>query len=333
MALFETFFAQWTPVVFSRELGRKPVGITVAGTPVALFRDEGGQARALLDGCPHRGARLSLGRVEQGALECPFHGWRFGGDGACRFVPLSGLSDEERGRVHALPLATHEAAGLVFIFTSPGAQPAEVPHVAEELTREGVHVARHAEIWNTHWSRAMENMLDAPHVPFIHGATIGRALRRRMTPRSAMTITVNPTDYGFRTASALRHDSRPDAANESSGAWLDWVRPNGMVLDIPIPGKRFRQHVYCIPVDADHTRMMLMTTRDFAVHNPLASLGDLFSIRVMSEDRRVIESVRPREVPPPEKEHSASTDRATLAFRRWYFEALKGDRQVPGVEA
>jgi hypothetical protein len=71
-----------------------------------------------------------------------------------------------------------------------------------------------------------------------------------------------------------------------------------------------------------------MTTRDFAVHNPFAELGDLLSLRVMYEDRRVVESVRPRQVPPAAKEHSAATDRATLTFREWYDDTMKVGAEV-----
>ena len=47
-----------------------------------------GQAKALLDRCPHRNVPLSLGRVTtKGTLECAYHGWRFGGDGTAVHIP------------------------------------------------------------------------------------------------------------------------------------------------------------------------------------------------------------------------------------------------------
>jgi phenylpropionate dioxygenase-like ring-hydroxylating dioxygenase large terminal subunit len=40
-------------------------------------------ARALRAVCPHRGSDLGQGRVVDGVLWCPFHGWRFDGGGRC----------------------------------------------------------------------------------------------------------------------------------------------------------------------------------------------------------------------------------------------------------
>ena len=45
-------------------------------TMVAVFRIDG-QYRAMNDFCPHMGASLSGGWVEDGAVTCPWHAWRF----------------------------------------------------------------------------------------------------------------------------------------------------------------------------------------------------------------------------------------------------------------
>lgn len=37
--------------------------------------------------CPHRSTPLSLGRVSNGRLECPYHGWQFGAHGLCEKIP------------------------------------------------------------------------------------------------------------------------------------------------------------------------------------------------------------------------------------------------------
>ena len=49
-----------------------PAGDTMIG----LFHDQG-QYFALSDFCPHMGASLSDGHVEDGAVLCPWHAWRF----------------------------------------------------------------------------------------------------------------------------------------------------------------------------------------------------------------------------------------------------------------
>ncbi len=62
-------------------------GVSVGGRKLALCR-AGGQVHALDDACPHRGGSLGGGKLENGRLECPLHGWRFSvADGACETVP------------------------------------------------------------------------------------------------------------------------------------------------------------------------------------------------------------------------------------------------------
>ncbi len=76
----------WHPVGFADALGAKPVRVEVCGRHLVLFRaaDRRGAVGALADACPHRGMRLSEGRVEGGRLVCPYHGWSFAPDGEGR---------------------------------------------------------------------------------------------------------------------------------------------------------------------------------------------------------------------------------------------------------
>ena len=306
----------WTPVALASEVGRQPHGLTLAGERVVLFRDGRGGLSALKDQCPHRGVKLSLGTVgADGCLECPFHGWRFAGNGACEHVPLNALPAPKRQYLGATAYAVRERGGLIWLHTRPGAEAPDEPYVPEALEKPGVHVWLYAETWKAHWTRAMENMLDSPHLPFVHRRTIGGALRRRMREDSRMEVELEPTPTGFRTRSSM--DGVPPEGS------LDWLRPNGMRLNIPIPGRLMQLHMWCVAVDAEHTRMILASARDFVRMQPLAGLVDRYNKRILNEDRALVESSHPREAPPVSEERSVATDRATLAFRRWYHERKK----------
>lgn len=50
--------------------------VQVGARPIALFFVDGSY-RAVKDLCPHEAASLWRGRVEDGAVICPNHGWRF----------------------------------------------------------------------------------------------------------------------------------------------------------------------------------------------------------------------------------------------------------------
>lgn len=48
----------------------------VHGRMVAVFLDRG-EYRAIDDFCPHMGASLASGHLEDGVVSCPWHAWRF----------------------------------------------------------------------------------------------------------------------------------------------------------------------------------------------------------------------------------------------------------------
>src|ERR1041385_5261181 len=64
----------WYIACAASRLGAAPLAIKVLDQELVVFKDASGGAHALLDRCCHRGARLSLGTVTDGALACGYHG-------------------------------------------------------------------------------------------------------------------------------------------------------------------------------------------------------------------------------------------------------------------
>jgi phenylpropionate dioxygenase-like ring-hydroxylating dioxygenase large terminal subunit len=159
----------WYFLCRSEELGDEPRRFELRGIPLVLFRDGQGRAHALLDRCPHRNVPLSGGRVHQGQLECPYHGWRFDGEGHCRAVP--GLCDEapEQPARRAGPYALRELQGLIWVWGTPDEPPTRDPHHLPFLGAPGyLCVIESFEVEATVHALA-ENTLDVPHTAFLHG--------------------------------------------------------------------------------------------------------------------------------------------------------------------
>lgn len=98
------------------------------------------------------------------------------------------------------------------------------------------------------------------------------------------------------------------------------------MLDLSFGARRMKQHIYCVPVDETVTRMMLISTRDFGLFPLLAPLYRFFdwtNTWILREDRAVVESSQPPEVPHPSEEKSVALDAPTLVFRRWYHRELE----------
>ena len=106
--------------------------MSVLGTPLVLFRGQGGRPAALVDRCAHRNVPLSAGRMVEGTVECAYHGWRFDAGGVCRLVPA--LLGSQEGRARRVPThAARERQGYVWVWgaadAEPSGEPFEFPHV------------------------------------------------------------------------------------------------------------------------------------------------------------------------------------------------------------
>lgn len=309
---FQNFRGVWTPIAPARDVRRdRPLAVRVAGTRVVAWRGVDGAPAALIDRCPHRGAALSLGHVADGCIRCPFHGWRFDAAGRVTSVPWN--PDAKERPLAATTVPARDAASLVWIYTEPNASRDDGPEVGAELEDPRLRRCSFAIEWRVHWTRAMENMLDWPHLPFVHRGTIGRSLVPLIERR--MDIEVEERPWGFHSTIAVDGVAQPGA--------LDFRWPNRMVLHVPVPRRTLVLTVACVPIDERRTRLLLTTARSFMKHPWLDPWFNRVNRRIAAEDRAIVESSDPIEMPDARAEKSVRTDAPTLRFRTLYYRHLK----------
>jgi nitrite reductase/ring-hydroxylating ferredoxin subunit len=78
----------WHAVALARgvETGTS-MGTHLHGEEIVVWRDAVGAAHAWEDRCPHRGMRLSMGFVRADRIACLYHGWQYGTNGHCLYIP------------------------------------------------------------------------------------------------------------------------------------------------------------------------------------------------------------------------------------------------------
>jgi phenylpropionate dioxygenase-like ring-hydroxylating dioxygenase large terminal subunit len=106
----------WHAIARSADLPEKrPVlPVTLGGRRLVLFRDEDGELGLIGRNCPHRGADLCYGRLEDNGLRCPFHGWHFDRTGQCVEQPAEPEGSQMYKAIKVPMVPVREVAGIIY---------------------------------------------------------------------------------------------------------------------------------------------------------------------------------------------------------------------------
>ncbi|MCX6072528.1 MAG: aromatic ring-hydroxylating dioxygenase subunit alpha, partial [Chloroflexi bacterium] len=120
---------QWYAVLESNEVPRgRPVGVTRLGERLVFWRTSAGDPVCLRDVCPHRGAALSLGRLQHNTIGCPFHGFTYDPSGRCMLIPANGRAAAVPKAFQVAAYPARDAHGFIWIWLGEAARATpEVP--------------------------------------------------------------------------------------------------------------------------------------------------------------------------------------------------------------
>jgi phenylpropionate dioxygenase-like ring-hydroxylating dioxygenase large terminal subunit len=294
----------WYFAVPARDLKRGAmVSRVIAGHPVVLWRDETGRACAVRDLCPHRGVPLSCGRLAEGGreVECPYHGWRFGADGACTAIPsLTSSQTVDIGKIRVRRYPVTEQQGLIWLWLSDA--PVDGPAMALDETPAfdaplapgfGADAAPKLVFsmdFDCHIDHAVIGLMDPAHGPYVHGAWWWRS-RRSMHDKAKR---FGPVERGF---SMLAH-----APSSNSFAYkLLGGKPTTEIV-FTLPGVRTelirtgKRQVCALtavtPVDEQTTRVTQIFWWDMALMSVMKPVLAPFARAFLKQDRDMVEMQR-----------------------------------------
>jgi phenylpropionate dioxygenase-like ring-hydroxylating dioxygenase large terminal subunit len=157
----------WYAVLRASELRPdEVVSLHYFGRALIAFRGADGQAAVRDAHCPHYGAHLGVGgKVVDGAVECPFHGWRFGADGRCTLAPFA--ARPPKVSIGGFPVREH--SGLIFVHFGPAEPAWEIPEIPETAAKDFAAPIDDVSRARIHVQEMRENIVDESHFHFIHG--------------------------------------------------------------------------------------------------------------------------------------------------------------------
>ncbi len=310
----------WHPVAYADALSAEPLRVTLLGEPVVLWRDSEGEPHALNDVCIHRGTALSLGRVIDDQLMCPYHGWRYGADGRCKAIPQ--LADPTRvpGKARVAAYECQSRYGILWVALGEPRWP--LPEVPELETPEQWQVVPCGPYsWEADASRQVENFTDFGHFPWVHPGLLGDP-SRPVVPGHSVTTDGHILRYEIVRPEAPNSEEFPVFANEQTAAPERRSRyelhlPYTIVLRLGWGGERGMVYFFASqPVGDEACTGYLMIGRNYDRDEPVGLLQD-FEDTIFEQDRRMVESQRPWKVPfDLAAEMHLKFDAVAVAYRR-----------------
>ncbi|GIM92108.1 Rieske 2Fe-2S domain-containing protein [Paractinoplanes toevensis] len=150
----------------------KPHAVEAFGTKLVVFADSAGTLHVLDGYCRHMGGDLTMGTIKGDEVACPFHDWRWRGDGRCASVPYA-----HRVPMRARTRSWHaqEQNRQLFVWHDPqGAPPPPdvvIPRIEGAFSDEwSTWTWDSIRIEGANCREVIDNVVDMAHFFYIHFA-------------------------------------------------------------------------------------------------------------------------------------------------------------------
>ena len=217
----------WFQILYSSDLAPgDALPLHYFGQELVAFRTEDGKARVVDAFCPHMGAHLGYGirehtgkgpKIVGDSIECPFHGWRWNGEGQCTHIPYARNMPPRVQKGESILGAWHvrEVNQQILVWyhpekEAPTWEPQVIPEASPDDSYWGDFQIFNWEI-NTHMQEMGENAVDAAHFHFVHGTDevpenafqafdgherSGKFVTKQPTPRGVIDGVIETKSFG-----------------------------------------------------------------------------------------------------------------------------------------
>ncbi len=159
----------WLAVWRSEDLKDIPQGLKILGEELVLFRDDRNRIGLIGLHCPHRGASLEYGDLEEGGIRCPYHGWLYDVEGNCLEQPAEPKGTTFHKKIKHLSYPVRELGGLIFAYMGPDKEkPPPLPRYAPLVRKDGTRYLETTRFYDYNWFNFYENAPDVTHLSILH---------------------------------------------------------------------------------------------------------------------------------------------------------------------
>jgi len=305
----------WYPVARQCDVADKPVAARLLDQRLVIYRTSQGVTVAK-DLCLHRGAPLSMGRLEGDGLMCAYHGFRYDGTGQCVCIPAHpGAAIPPKLRLTTYPVA--ERHGL--IWTCLSGQPANVLPEVPEWEIPSYQRANPVPLdLEASAGRQLEGFMDVAHFAWVHHNTFGDR-DNPFVPNYSVERTAHGLhiEYQSTVGNYLRQDGSNSEPEKGVLRVFDCYLPFSARLTVHLPGdSRLVILDSASPVSARRTRLFACLLRNYDLAEPLQPFVD-YNVKIFNEDRDIVQSQYPEDLPIDlQEEVHIRADKTSIAYRQ-----------------
>jgi phenylpropionate dioxygenase-like ring-hydroxylating dioxygenase large terminal subunit len=320
-------YNQWYVILESKELKKQtPLRIKRLSENMVLWRDKKNEVSCIADECCHRGASLSCGRIVNGNLECPFHGFIYDKSGNVKVVPANGKNKPVPETMNVRAYRTYENYGFIWLWWGENELIKGDPFFFKEL--ESFSYSSFKDHWNVHYSRAIENQLDVVHLPFVHKTTIGRGNKTLVNgpvvirDKELLTFYVNNVVDDGKTV-----PFKPDEIADYENLFhLQFHYPNiwqNFISD------KIRAFAAFVPVDEENSIIYIRYYQNL-IRIPLFKeffnyIGKISSLIILRQDKRIVITQLPKKSTLKMDERLIMGDKPIIEYRKHRQELIDGN--------
>lgn len=305
-----TLLNEWHAVAAVEQLEEnKPFGARLLGMDIVIWQSTDGIV-AWQDLCVHRGARLSLGKVLDNCLHCPYHGWVYNDEGRCVRIPAH---PEQSPSEKAQTRQFHAQVKHELVWVCMGEPSHEIPHFAEWDNPEYRNIMSGPYEFEAMGPRVIENFLDVSHFPFVHEGSLGDPSHPEIADYEAQFDENGVVAEGI---SVWQPD--PDGTGEGANVTYTYkvLRPL-VAYFVKTKGPSFAALYAVCPVDETRSRGWVLMSMNYGFDQDAAEIRRFQDV-VTGEDIPIVESQRPELLPLDlQAELHLKSDRVAIAYRRW----------------
>lgn len=318
-ALYQISHRMWHPVAFEDDVTETPFSFQLLDEMCVAVK-LGGQISVFQDLCIHRGTALSLGRVIGDELQCAYHGWRFSAGGACTLIP-SRPNRSIPPKAQIRKYSSILCGGLLWVCLRDHV--IFPPPVFREWNNPNYRIVRvPTYVWHSSAARRIENFVDFSHFPFVHAGILGLPNKAEIPDHDVIRNNhclifelgiEEPTNE-------LKGDQALGVVVKRQPSKYTISMPYSVELNQPLGDHdHFVLFMASSPISRKVTRTFCYCARNYDVGSENDEKFVEFQNVILEQDRVVVESQRPAELPIDlsEELHTKGVDLVSIEYRKW----------------